>query len=70
MSNTEQISAAAHDSYLLRVWPGAAPWRATLTRVGDGASRTFTDPTALVVFLTDPSPSGWKEGSAEELVDA
>lgn len=55
-----------HDSYLLRVWPGAgSSWRATLTRVRDGATRTFTEPVALIDFLSDRALAGWPPASGE-----
>lgn len=48
--------------YLLRLWnegkgrgEGEGAWRASLRSVRDGSLRTFSDPEALMKFLSDSS---------------
>lgn len=54
-----------YDSFLLRIWPareaavGAAPWRAILVRIQDGAKQTFTEPGQLLAFLQGRAVDAW-----------
>jgi hypothetical protein len=54
-----------YDSFLLRVWsigPDAAlvrVWRATLTRVRDGATQNFSNPADLLSFLEGKQTGTW-----------
>lgn len=54
-----------YDSYLLRVWSDGADasaglvWRATLTRVRDGATQNFANPANLLAFLEGRQTGTW-----------
>jgi hypothetical protein len=61
-----------YDSFLLRVWPAQisddsmSSWRATLIRIRDGATQTFTEPIQLVTFLEGRTAGNWRP--TEDLV--